>query len=423
MARTAVGRGAALGAGVRAERRGRGAVRRGTSADVGRQDRRQPERRTRCCRHWLDLLAQSAAAASPWSAAAAASPTKCGARRRCGSFDDLSAHNMAVLAMAQTGVPAARDEPDAAAGRAARPTSAACCTGPRGAVAAVRAAARRAGSPTNWGARRAEDRPPPPLDLAPRLNAERLVRGAGRQSCEIDPEIGASPSWRRGRARSEGFYAAADGAAFRSTSWTRAELARMRALLLGEPGTSTTELADAERRASVAVSRAPRTPAHHGVSAQALGIDSPASVAGAHRAAEAGEVRSERAQRRRVAGAQRTRDTDQRTARADAMTTRRRSSTIGSTSNRLPERLSAVSAITPGNPAAGMTHVLEVQPLVGDEYRNDGRLLRARASSTLALAAGVRCRPSRSGRRTSQQPPRARGGDPLSAIGNRRWSR
>ena len=125
----------------------------GSNADVGRQARRQPVPPTRHCRSGWRCWPSSAAAGSSWSAAAAPSPTRCGARTALWQFDDLPAHNMAVLAMAQTGYQLPGDEPDAAAGRAPGRHRQRAAQGPRGDLAAVRAAARRSPTREPTGAR------------------------------------------------------------------------------------------------------------------------------------------------------------------------------------------------------------------------------------------------------------------------------
>jgi 5-(aminomethyl)-3-furanmethanol phosphate kinase len=141
-------------------------------------------------------------------------------------LDDLAAHNMAVLAMAQTAYQL----------RALSPTLQLASR--RADIAGVLHKGRAAvwlpfelqrdevDSRTNWGA----SSDTIALDLARDLNAELLVIV---KSCAIDPQQSLDQLSASG-VLDDGFARRAAGAAFPIEILDRSELARMRALLLGE---------------------------------------------------------------------------------------------------------------------------------------------------------------------------------------------
>ena len=142
-------------------------------------------------------------------------------------FNDLAAHNMAVLAMAQTGYQLHAMNP--VLQLAAR----------RSEIANVLHKGRAAiwlpfelqrhepDARTNWGATSDTIA----LDLARDLNAERLVIV---KSCAIDPSQTLAQLGTAG-VLDEGFDERAHGAAFPIEIMDKGELPRMRSLLLGDP--------------------------------------------------------------------------------------------------------------------------------------------------------------------------------------------
>lgn len=142
-------------------------------------------------------------------------------------FGDLAAHNMAVLAMAQTAYQFQAMNP--ALRLAARKADIASILHKgRAAVWLPFELQREAlDSRTNWGATSDTIA----LDLAQELNAEQLVIV---KSCEVDAmqslaELGAAG------VLDDAFGARSQGAAFPIEIMDKRELARMRRLLLGEP--------------------------------------------------------------------------------------------------------------------------------------------------------------------------------------------
>ena len=142
-------------------------------------------------------------------------------------FNDLAAHNMAVLAMAQTGYQLHAMNP--ALQLAARKADIATALH-KGRAAIWLPFELQRDAPdelTHWGATSDTIA----LALARELNAERLVIV---KSCVIDPlhslaELGAAG------VLDEGFDGRADGAAFPIEVVGKSELERMRSRLLGEP--------------------------------------------------------------------------------------------------------------------------------------------------------------------------------------------
>ena len=142
-------------------------------------------------------------------------------------FDDLAAHNMAVLAMAQTGYQLHAMNPMLQL--AARKSEIANVLH-KGRAAIWLPFELQRDEPdarTNWGATSDTIA----LDLARDLNAERLVIV---KSCAIDPSQTLAQLGSAG-VLDEGFDERAHGAAFPIEIMGKSELPRMRSLLLGDP--------------------------------------------------------------------------------------------------------------------------------------------------------------------------------------------
>lgn len=141
-------------------------------------------------------------------------------------LDDLAAHNMAVLAMAQTAYMAHALQPALRLARDKAELHQVLHAGHTALWLPYDWLRDKPGTDTNWN----NSGDSIALDLARRLNAERMVVV---KSCPIDPAASladlASAGVLDGR-----FTALAAGASFPIDVIQRAELARMRSLLLGE---------------------------------------------------------------------------------------------------------------------------------------------------------------------------------------------
>ncbi|TXC65766.1 aspartate kinase [Piscinibacter aquaticus] len=141
-------------------------------------------------------------------------------------FDDVPAHNMAVLAMAQTAYMAHGLQP-ALQLASSRGRGAPVMRGGHTALWLPYDALRdRPGPDANWGMTSDSIA----LDLARRLNAERLVVV---KSCAVDPVASLSELGELG-VLDQRFASIAAGANFPIDLVHRAELARMRSMLIGE---------------------------------------------------------------------------------------------------------------------------------------------------------------------------------------------
>ena len=177
--------------------------------------------------HWLDLLAQLGGGRVTIVCGGGSLADEVRRAQALWQFNDLAAHNMAVLAMAQAGYQLQAMSPSLQL--AARKSE----------IAQVLHKGRAAiwlpfelqrdepDSRTNWGATSDTIA----LDLARDLNAERLVVV---KSCPIDPTQSLAQLGAAG-VLDEGFGERAQGAAFPIEIMDKSELPRMRSLLLGDP--------------------------------------------------------------------------------------------------------------------------------------------------------------------------------------------
>jgi len=176
---------------------------------------------------WLDLLAQLGGGRVTLVCGGGAFADEVRRTQALWQFNDLAAHNMAVLAMAQTGYQCHAMNPALRLAPRKADIARALHKG-RAAIWLPFELQRDApDTRTNWGATSDTIA----LDLAHELNAERLVI---IKSCAIDPtqtlaQLGAAG------VLDEDFGHRARDAAFPIDLMDKTELARMRALLLGEP--------------------------------------------------------------------------------------------------------------------------------------------------------------------------------------------
>ncbi|MEP7295112.1 MAG: aspartate kinase [Burkholderiales bacterium] len=177
--------------------------------------------------HWLDLLAQLGGGRVTIVCGGGRLADEVRRTQTLWQFNDVAAHNMAVLAMAQTGYQFQAMNP--ALRLAARKADIARVLH-KGRAAVWLPFELQRDAPdtrTNWGATSDTIA----LDLACELNAERLVVV---KSCEIDASHSLAQLGADG-VLDEGFDGRAQGAAFPIEIMDKSELARMRSLLLGEP--------------------------------------------------------------------------------------------------------------------------------------------------------------------------------------------
>lgn len=141
-------------------------------------------------------------------------------------FDDLAAHNMAVLAMAQFAYQLHALNPALHLARRKREIPQVLHRGRTALWLPLDLQTDQADARTNWEATSDTIA----LDLARQLNAEQLVVV---KSCSIDPMLSLSQLGEAG-VLDAGFARLAQGAPFPIEVLHKAELPRMRALLLGE---------------------------------------------------------------------------------------------------------------------------------------------------------------------------------------------
>jgi aspartokinase-like uncharacterized kinase len=176
---------------------------------------------------WLDLLAQLGGGRVTVVCGGGSLAEEVRRAQVLWQFNDLAAHNMAVLAMAQTGYQLHAMNPTL---QLATRRSEIANVLHKGRAAIWLPFELQRDTPdgrTNWGATSDTIA----LDLARDLNAERLVVV---KACAIDPshtlaELGAAG------VLDEAFPARASGMAFPIEIMDKNELSRMRSLLLGEP--------------------------------------------------------------------------------------------------------------------------------------------------------------------------------------------
>jgi aspartokinase-like uncharacterized kinase len=177
--------------------------------------------------HWLDLLAQLGGGRVTIVCGGGGLADEVRRLQALWQFNDLAAHNMAVLAMAQVGYQLHAMNPMLQLAPSRSEIATVLHKG-RAAIWLPFELQREApDARTNWGATSDTIA----LDLARELNAERLVVV---KSCMIDPsqtlaELGAAG------VLDEGFDERARGAAFPIDIMDKSELPRMRSLLLGDP--------------------------------------------------------------------------------------------------------------------------------------------------------------------------------------------
>ncbi len=141
-------------------------------------------------------------------------------------FDDVPAHNMAVLAMAQTAYMAHALQPALKLASSQAEVHQVMRSGHTALWLPYDALRDRPGPDANWGMSSDSIA----LDLARRLNAERLVVV---KSCAIDPVASLAELGELG-VLDRRFASIAAGANFPIDLVHRAELARMRSMLIGE---------------------------------------------------------------------------------------------------------------------------------------------------------------------------------------------
>lgn len=141
-------------------------------------------------------------------------------------FDDVPAHNMAVLAMAQTAYMAHGLQPALQLASSQAEVHQVMRGGHTALWLPYDALRDRPGPDANWGMTSDSIA----LDLARRLNAERLVVV---KSCAVDPVASLSELGELG-VLDQRFASIAAGANFPIDLVHRAELARMRSMLIGE---------------------------------------------------------------------------------------------------------------------------------------------------------------------------------------------
>jgi len=176
---------------------------------------------------WLDLLAQLGGGRVTIVCGGGSLADEVRRVQTFWQFNDLAAHNMAVLAMAQIGYQLHAMNPTLQL--AARKSEIANVLHKGRAAIWLPFELQRDApdSRTNWGATSDTIA----LDLARDLNAERLVVV---KSCAIDPSHTLAQLGAAG-VLDEGFDDRARGAAFPIEIMDKSELLRMRSLLLGEP--------------------------------------------------------------------------------------------------------------------------------------------------------------------------------------------
>jgi aspartokinase-like uncharacterized kinase len=176
---------------------------------------------------WLDLLGQLGGGRVTVVCGGGSLADEVRRTQALWQFNDLAAHNMAVLAMAQTGYQLHAMNPSLQLAARKADIAGVLHKG-RAAIWLPFELQRDAPDPrTNWGATSDTIA----LDLARDLIAERLVVV---KSCAIDPTHSLAQLGAAG-VLDEGFDGRARGAAFPIEILDKSELPRMRSLLLGEP--------------------------------------------------------------------------------------------------------------------------------------------------------------------------------------------
>lgn len=175
---------------------------------------------------WLDLLAQCGGGRVTVVCGGGAFADEVRRTQAHWRIDDLSAHNMAVLAMAQTAYLMHGLNPELQLTRSKADIRRVLHNGRTALWLPFELQRDQVDAHTNWEVTSDSIA----LDLARRLNAERLVMV---KSCTVDPRMSLSQLAEAGIVDRR-FAAMSEGAAFPIDFVHHEELARMRALLLGE---------------------------------------------------------------------------------------------------------------------------------------------------------------------------------------------
>ncbi|HEY9028789.1 MAG TPA: aspartate kinase, partial [Burkholderiaceae bacterium] len=176
---------------------------------------------------WLDLLAQLGGGRVTIVCGGGTLADEVRRVQALWQFNDLAAHNMAVLAMVQTGYQLHAMNPTLQLAMRRTEIANVLHKGRAAIWLPFELQRLEPDSRTHWGATSDTIA----LDLARDLNAERLVVV---KSCAIDPSHTLAQLGADG-VLDEGFGERARGAAFPIEIMEKSELARMRSLLLGEP--------------------------------------------------------------------------------------------------------------------------------------------------------------------------------------------
>jgi len=176
---------------------------------------------------WLDLLAQLGGGRVTIVGGGGRLADEVRRAQSLWQFDDLAGHNMAVLAMAQTGYQLHALNPTLQLVTRKSDIANVLHKGRAAIWLPFELQRDKPDARTNWGATSDTIA----LDLARDLNAERLVVV---KSCAIDPSHTLAQLGATG-VLDEGFAGRARGVAFPIEIMEKSELPRMRSLLLGEP--------------------------------------------------------------------------------------------------------------------------------------------------------------------------------------------
>jgi aspartokinase-like uncharacterized kinase len=176
---------------------------------------------------WLDLLAQLGGGRVTVVCGGGSLADEVRRAQALWQFNDLAAHNMAVLAMAQTGYQLHAMNPSLQLAARKADIATVLHKGRTAIWLPFELQRDKPDARTHWGATSDTIA----LDLARDLNAERLVVV---KSCAIDPSHSLAQLGAAG-VLDEGFDGYAEGAAFPIEIMDKSELPRMRSLLLGEP--------------------------------------------------------------------------------------------------------------------------------------------------------------------------------------------
>ena len=177
--------------------------------------------------HWLELLAQLGGGRVTIVCGGGTLADEVRRVQALWQFNDLAAHNMAVLAMAQTGYQLHALNPTLQLVTRKSDIANVLHKGRAAIWLPFELQRDKPDARTNWGATSDTIA----LDLARDLNAERLVVV---KSCAIDPSHTLAQLGATG-VLDEGFAGRARGVAFPIEIMEKSELPRMRSLLLGEP--------------------------------------------------------------------------------------------------------------------------------------------------------------------------------------------